>query len=435
MRGQGRLEPADVDAFLREQGTRALAAVDQLRESDDPAAALCEILDGAAAAAFGLDARVEPHTHAAIALGGWRTAREVAGSLAGLPEPATPSELVAALEASSVRLGDDRPSGRVRVVGLRRARTHRVSTVIMLGLETGAFRAVRARMPCSETACAGRWPDAGCRSCRPDLAAADRYLLYAALTSARGSGDARPPGRGRQRPAARGIALLDGGARGPRRRLPTRRALRPSRSHPPARRRALRPRASPRPRLACGGGRARGAPHRSDRPRLVAPHRPGAGRVRTGNAHRRSRSARRARGAAHVRGVRARGVHRLLAALVRRPGPAAARGRPQRRCQARRKRDAQRPQALLRAPARRARDGRGRARAAGDRTGSARRVPSTMRSTRCRCHRDRSRSRSCATRCAASLRPSCGARPRCPTVSSRAIWSRASTRSSSAASR
>ena len=186
VRGQGRLEPADVDAFLREQGTRALAAVDQLRESDDPAAALCEILDGAAAAAFGLDARVEPHTHAAIALGGWRTAREVAGSLAGLPEPATPAELVAALEASSVRLGDDRPSGRVRVVGLRRARTHRVSTVIMLGLEAG--RLPRRPRPDAllgdslRRALAGR----GLPLVRPDLAAADRYLLYAALTSARG---------------------------------------------------------------------------------------------------------------------------------------------------------------------------------------------------------------------------------------------------------
>ena len=184
--GRAACEPADVDAFLREQGTRALAAVDQLRESDDPAAALCEILDGAAAAAFGLDARVEPHTHAAIALGGWRTAREVAGSLAGLPEPATPAELVAALEASSVRLGDDRPSGRVRVVGLRRARTHRVSTVIMLGLEAG--RLPRRPRPDAllgdslRRALAGR----GLPLVRPDLAAADRYLLYAALTSARG---------------------------------------------------------------------------------------------------------------------------------------------------------------------------------------------------------------------------------------------------------
>ena len=131
-------EPADVDAFLREQGTRALAAVDQLRESDDPAAALCEILDGAAPAAFGLDARVEPHTHAAIGARrpGAPPVRSPDRSRAS-PEPATPAELVAALESSSVRLGDDRPSGRVRVVGLRRARTHRVSIVIVLGLEAG----------------------------------------------------------------------------------------------------------------------------------------------------------------------------------------------------------------------------------------------------------------------------------------------------------
>jgi hypothetical protein len=126
VRGQGRREPADVDAYLREQGARPLAAIDQLRESDDPAAALCEILEAASAPAFGLDARVEPHSRLALGLDAWRAAREVAGALSGLPEPAAPAELVAALEAASVRLGDDRPSGRVRVVALRRARTHRV---------------------------------------------------------------------------------------------------------------------------------------------------------------------------------------------------------------------------------------------------------------------------------------------------------------------
>jgi RecB family exonuclease len=186
VRGQGRLEPSDVDAFLRDEGARPLAAVDQLRESDDPAAALCEILEGAAAAAFGLDARVEPHTRGAIALAAWRAALEVAGSLVGLPEPATPAELVAALESASVRLGDDRPSGRVRIVGLRRARTHRVSTVIVLGLEAGRLpRRPRPDALLGDTlrrSLAGR----GLPLVRADVAAADRYLLYAALTSARG---------------------------------------------------------------------------------------------------------------------------------------------------------------------------------------------------------------------------------------------------------
>jgi RecB family exonuclease len=185
VRGQGRREPVDIDVFLREQGVRPLAAVDQLRESDDPAAALCEILDGAAAAAFGLDARVEPHTRSASGLAAWRAARELAGSLAGLAEPATPAELVTALEAASVRLGDDRPSGRVRIVGLRRARTHRVSTVIVLGLEAG--RLPRRPRPDAllgdsvRRALAAR----GLPLVRPDLAASDRYLVYAALTRAR----------------------------------------------------------------------------------------------------------------------------------------------------------------------------------------------------------------------------------------------------------
>ena len=186
VRGQGRREPVDVDEFLREQGARPLAAIDQLRESDDPAAALSRDPGGRAPrAAFGLDARVEPHTQAALGLDAWRTAREVAGALAGLAEPATPAELVAGLESASVRLGDDRPSGRVRVVGLRRARTHRVSMVIVLGLE--ARRLPRRARPDAllgdavRRSLAGR----GLPLVRPDLAAADRYLLYAALTSAR----------------------------------------------------------------------------------------------------------------------------------------------------------------------------------------------------------------------------------------------------------
>jgi ATP-dependent helicase/DNAse subunit B len=185
VRGQGRRETADVDEFLREQGLRPLAAVDRLRESDDPAAALAEILEEAAAAAFRLDARVEPHTQAALGLDAWRAAREVTGALTGLAEPATPAELVAALESASVRLGDDRPSGRVRVVGLRRARTHRVSMVIVLGLE--ARRLPRRARPDAllgdgvRRSLAGR----GLPLVRPDLTAADRYLLYAALTSAR----------------------------------------------------------------------------------------------------------------------------------------------------------------------------------------------------------------------------------------------------------
>jgi RecB family exonuclease len=73
----------------------------------------------------------------------------------------------------------------VRVVGLRRARTHRVSMVIVLGLE--ARRLPRRARPDAllgdavRRSLAGR----GLPLVRPDVGAADRYQLYAALTSAR----------------------------------------------------------------------------------------------------------------------------------------------------------------------------------------------------------------------------------------------------------
>jgi ATP-dependent helicase/DNAse subunit B len=184
LRGRGRREGAATYELLQELAGRPVDAVEALRGAEDPRAALRELLERAAPAAFGLDAHIRSEGPAALQVRAWRAALRTLDALASLREPPTPHELVAALETTLVRVGDDRPSGRVRVVSLRRARTHRAEVVLLAGLEEG-------RLP-------GRGrPDAFLSDevrrilakhrvplDRRDHAARDRYLFYTAVTRA-----------------------------------------------------------------------------------------------------------------------------------------------------------------------------------------------------------------------------------------------------------
>ena len=143
------------------------------------------LLERAAPAAFGLDARVRGEGAGALQVRAWRAADRALASLASLSEPPSPAELVRALEGVSVRVGDDRRSGRVRVVGLRRARTHRADAVIVVGLEEGRLPG-RGRPEAFLSDDVRRALTArGLRLERRDAAARDRYLFATAVTRAR----------------------------------------------------------------------------------------------------------------------------------------------------------------------------------------------------------------------------------------------------------
>ena len=284
-------------------GARPLAAVDQLRESDDPAAALCEILEARLAAAFGLDARVEPHSRLAArrSVRG-APAREVAGCALGSaragdarPSSLRRSRLAASASATTAR------RGRVRVVGLRRARTHRVSMVIVLGLEAGRLpRRSAPRRAARTTACAASLAGHGAAARPPRSGGARPLPAVHRAHSARRQVMLVRRAVDDDGPPARGVALLERGPRGARRRRPAGRAPRAARAHLPARRRAVRARAParrwPRSRARCCSPRA------ASRRRCPAgaPHRPGARRVRPVTRIDDPASARRVRGAARA---------------------------------------------------------------------------------------------------------------------------------------
>ena len=215
------------------------------------------------------------------------------------PPPAT-DEIASALETTQVRVGDDRPSGRVRVVALARLRAHRAAAVFVLGLEEGvlpgrdrpdALRTdeVRAALERSRRLAAAR-----SRGLRPLPLHRGRRARHAGCSS--WCAARRPTTARRSTPSPfwnEARRALDGGAPPVERRglgeLTQPLEIAPVRARAPARRRAHRgrrsacwPRASPRPtarpgRVAsCARARAFSRPTRHRRPRAPARARPRA---------------------------------------------------------------------------------------------------------------------------------------------------------------
>jgi PD-(D/E)XK nuclease superfamily len=131
-----------------ERSERELAAYDPprpvpelaaLRAASDPAAELRAVADAALARAYG-DAPALAETRAAFAA---RRGLAAASALADELSAALPGndgdDVLAALDAAQVRLGDGLPAGRVRIVRLGVARLAPLRALVLCGLETGVL--------------------------------------------------------------------------------------------------------------------------------------------------------------------------------------------------------------------------------------------------------------------------------------------------------
>jgi len=168
---------------LREGPLPALA---ELREADDPVAAVRELVAQMLRNAYGVErppadaaSRLDLRAYEALIrlmteLDGWR---ELTGELSR-------EDVIAAVERAALRprAGDD--TGRVAVVDLLRARTRRFDAVFVLGLEEGTLPRRGAGSPFLDDDARRGLDERGARLARPDTVARDRYLFYTACTRA-----------------------------------------------------------------------------------------------------------------------------------------------------------------------------------------------------------------------------------------------------------
>ena len=162
-------------------------ALESLRAAPTPVAAVRALAASMARAAHGLEqpptseaARLDLRVCDAVArllaeLDGWQ---ELAG-------PLSRDDVLAALERATLRAPGAGESGRVSVVDLLRARTGRFEVVFVLGLEEGTLPRRAHVSPFLDDDERRRLDEVThARLARPDAAARDRYLFYAACTRA-----------------------------------------------------------------------------------------------------------------------------------------------------------------------------------------------------------------------------------------------------------
>jgi ATP-dependent helicase/DNAse subunit B len=187
---EGRLRGRAVQAPERvvEEGERLhgrpFPAVAELRDAQDPVAAVRVLAARMLRNAYGLDAppvgessRLDLRTYETLnrlltELDRWRA---LAGELSR-------DDVVSALERQTLRpLRGDEP-GRVAVVDLLRARTRRFDVVFVLGLEEGSLPRRGGASPFLDDEARRLLDESGARLQRPDPVSRDRYLFYTACT-------------------------------------------------------------------------------------------------------------------------------------------------------------------------------------------------------------------------------------------------------------
>ncbi|MBX5474703.1 MAG: PD-(D/E)XK nuclease family protein [Thermoleophilia bacterium] len=161
-----------------------LPALVELREADDPVAAVRALAARMLRSAYGLDApvadeasRLDLRAHEALSrlLGELERWRALAGDLSR-------EDVAAAIERATLRPFRGDEPGRVAVVDLLRARTRRFDAVFVLGLEEGSLPRRGGSSPFLEDETRRALDERGARLERPDPVARDRYLFYTACT-------------------------------------------------------------------------------------------------------------------------------------------------------------------------------------------------------------------------------------------------------------
>ena len=167
--------------LLAAEPPRTVPELDALRAAGNAGAALRAIADGALARAYGSAPAPAATRTGAAARRALAAASAAADELASALASVDGDDVLAALDAVQVRLGDGRPSGRVRIVRLGLARLAPVRAAVVCGLEAG----VLPRRDAAEAAGSAelrRWltPD-GLPGERPRQEERDRFLFAAAL--------------------------------------------------------------------------------------------------------------------------------------------------------------------------------------------------------------------------------------------------------------
>jgi ATP-dependent helicase/DNAse subunit B len=165
---------------LREAPVPALA---ELRGAETPVAGVRTLIRSMLRSAYGTEAPPAGET-SRLDLRAYDAALRLLDELdafASLGDGSQPSDVLAALERSDVRLASTHEAGRVAVVDLLRARTRRYDIVFLLGLEEGSLPR-RSRVSPFLDDDARR--ELGARLERPDQVSRDRYLFYTACTRA-----------------------------------------------------------------------------------------------------------------------------------------------------------------------------------------------------------------------------------------------------------
>ena len=187
LRGRAISRPERVEEEAEKLREAPLPMLSELREADDPLAAVGRLLRAMIRSAYGTEAPPAGES-SRLDLRAYDAARRVLDELvawnslaSGVGEPAGRDDIVHALDRADVRLGSAEEAGRVAVLDLLRARTRRFEIVFVLGLEEGTLPRRSRTSPFLDD---DRRRELPARLERPDQVSRDRYLFYTACTRA-----------------------------------------------------------------------------------------------------------------------------------------------------------------------------------------------------------------------------------------------------------
>src|SRR5258706_9927148 len=161
-----------------------LPALADLRDAEEPVAAVRKLAARMLRAAYGLDGPPVGES-SRIDLRAYETVTRLLNELdrwQALGEELTREETVGAPERQTPRPTRGDETGRVAVVDLLRARTRRFDIVFVLGLEEGSLPRRGSSSPFLDDDTRRALDENGARLQRPDSVSRDRYLFYTACT-------------------------------------------------------------------------------------------------------------------------------------------------------------------------------------------------------------------------------------------------------------
>jgi ATP-dependent helicase/DNAse subunit B len=183
LRGRAVADGERVEAETERLREASLPALAELRAAASPAEGARTLVRSMVRSAYGLEAppagetsRLDLRCYGAVL----RLLDEL-DAWANLGEAVSEEDVLAALERLDVRVAGSDDAGRVAVLDLLRARTHRADVVFVLGLEEGTLPRRTRSSPFLDD---DRRRELGGRLERPDGVSRDRYLFYTACTRA-----------------------------------------------------------------------------------------------------------------------------------------------------------------------------------------------------------------------------------------------------------